>query len=49
MNFWWGEGAEKLRLTFVHPGLSFFSTETRPPTYPRKQSTSHTESHMGDS
>lgn len=49
MNFWWGEGAEKLRLTFVHPSLSFFSTETCPPTYPRKQSTSHTESHMGDS
>lgn len=42
-----GEGAEKLRLTFVHPCLSFFSTETHPPTYPGKQSPGHTESHGG--
>lgn len=42
MSFWWGEGAEMLRVTFVHPGLNF-STETHPPTYPGKQSTSHTE------
>lgn len=37
MSFWWGEGAERLRVTFIHTGLNF-STETRLPTYPGKQS-----------
>lgn len=42
MSSWWRGGGRKAEGHFRPPGLNF-STETRPPTYPGKQSTSHPE------